>query len=90
LAATALDSLRVALPRQVGADLLREMLLVTGRDGQTGQTHRESGVGKRVETSGGGDDRFEDGWGVAVTVKTQTGAEGKKSRRHSGLWQTGS
>jgi hypothetical protein len=89
LAAAALVGPRVALPRQVGADLVGQLLRVAGRDRQAGQPHGKGGIGKRVEPGGGGNDLFEDGRGVAVAVKAQARAQGGKSpagSRDSGRW----
>jgi hypothetical protein len=69
LAAAALLGLRIALPRQVGADLGGQLLHVAGRDRQAGQPHGKGRIGKRVEPGGGGNDLFEDGRGVAVAIK---------------------
>jgi hypothetical protein len=65
----ALVGLRVACPRQVGADFLGQLLDVACRDGQAAQAQGESGVGEGVQADAGGDDLLEQRGAVAVAVK---------------------
>ncbi len=80
----------VAGSGQLQADLSSDRADVTRADLQAGQACSVSGVGVRGQFGGSLSDLEQSRRAVAVAVQTQHGPQGKKSRRQTGQWQTGS